>query len=992
MDYAQGRRYGTSSGSGAFGFATGFGGTGTNTATSSVFGASTPASGGLFGNNSNAFGQNNTNNNFGTSTSSGLFGAGKSGSSGLFGNNAPTPGTTSGIFGSNTNPPGGAFGGVPPNAGFGSSSGGLFGSNNQNTQNKPGFSFNTTTTPSTGFAGNSSFGSTPGNGGLFGNNQLSQQPSTAFGTNAVANTGGAFPGFGGQGQHASSTFGSTFGQNQQPQQSQQQPQPQQPQQPQQQKSPFGFSTTNSNSGLFGNSTPQQNPTGGLLSKPVLGFSSAAPSTSGMFGNSQSATIGGMFGNAQGNASGSSSFGSAQPNAAAGSGLFANNNPKSTTGIFGSNTTTLNPGASLFNNINPNTQTQTGGLFQQPPRQSTSLFGSVPQQQQPIAFSTSINDSPYGNSQFMSSSVDNGQQNSPLGPIATPLSTSQTKKAAMIPHHKIAPRQATFVPRLSQSFSRSSSPFLSSTSAGLGRSYSSTSKLNLFVGDDSVLSLSAFTPTGNSRVASLKKLVIDKKIRDQDLFESEAYPLDDKPRAPITRGILKKTVTFDVDDGRCIEPETPLATDLGYFRGTPDRRHIEMPLGLKPINDSELALLDSSPDRSAGTYWMVPNAQKLKLMSKESLKKVLGLTIGRRDYGQVRFDNPVDLTGLPCNLEDIPGSLVLFDKRVCTVYPEHMDKPSPGKGMNVPATITLQDCFPVTKNERGKIRDPEHPRFITHIRRLKGIKDTEFVDYLANDGIWIFKVRHFTTYGLESDEDREENTSYAPTDGRLDQKPTVNTVSYMLDESSNASISYMTDSIVEDTFHFKHFPPNTMGSRDLPGSFLRDACSDGGSCDETEDSDIAMSRDNFLAETFAGSIEEAESAEPIFENTSIGDSTAILENSRESLQLMSAADELVVDDDPTVVKNFQLNNTKCLPKSGDWTDQLNNTVSPLKRRLTRREFSSTRMDRMKPIDYGLLDLTRDLYGNPILKKKVVAQRRGHDEIKVTILQAFLQKLI
>jgi hypothetical protein len=40
-----------------------------------------------------------------------------------------------------------------------------------------------------------------------------------------------------------------------------------------------------------------------------------------------------------------------------------------------------------------------------------------------------------------------------------------------------------------------------------------------------------------------------------------------------------------------------------------------------------------------------------------------------------------------------------------------------------------------------------PRLQAHIERLKGMPDTQFVDYLPESGTWVFRVQHFSSYGL-----------------------------------------------------------------------------------------------------------------------------------------------------------------------------------------------------------------------------------------------------
>lgn len=1081
QDYAQGRRYGNDSGSGgAFG-ATGFGGTfANNNPNAGAFGATNATTGsGLFGNNntaptpfggqqaSNAFGANNT------TATGGLFGAAKPATQGggLFSGAGTATTGGGGLFGApNNTGTAGAFGNNAATAGFGANAntgGGLFGNNqaNQSNQQKP-FAFNNTGT--TGFgttatAGGAFGGGNTAGGGLFGNNpnqqQQQQQPTAnafgaqqpantfggagAFGTNTAQNQPAAgFGGFGNQQQQVKPTFGGAFG--------------------------TGTATnTATQGGLFGGNQPQN--TGGLFSNQPKPFG-ATPTTTqpagGLFGNNpapQTGTGGGLFGNTQPAANtGGGLFGN-QPNAGnTGGGLFGNNNlNKPNVGLFGNNAPApaQNNASGLFGGT-PLGAAPNGPLFnnnqQQPQQQQmgNSLFGNSfnpqgqqQQQQQPQQqqFTTSINESPY------SMSMSNYPA-PPVGPIASPVSSSvQTKKAAMIPHYKIAPRQPTLAPRSGSSFSRSGSPFTTSTSANaapgtsLSRSFSSN-KLHLFDSDDSVLSSGSFTPNSGARVASLKKLVIDKKIRDQDLFSGgqelrKDIVNNENPKGNGTKGILKKTVSFDVASSKGTSTDffnangqasrettgpTPSAEEMGYLRSSTNGRRANMdgPASvasssstpdIQPEASTALAVVEKpKEDKSHGSYWMVPSPQKLKTMPREQQKKLIGLTIGRRGYGQVRFDNPVDITAIE-DPEQIPGNVVIFDVRVCTVYPENLDKPPPGKGLNVPATITLEDCFPVSKNERGKIRDPEHPRYVSHIRRLKSIKDTEFVDYLPNEGIWIFKVRHFTTYGLpESDDEDDYDESLSRDDLPTGETPTptrsVATPSssyFTRDDSMDASDASDADvsatdttGVYDDTFDFKRMGSSTgRSSRNdgFPGSFLGSDGVDGVfDTYEEGEGDTTMTGESFLGEGSVGSVEESdEPAEPASEeeeDETAQDLTVVYEEDEgdDTVEAINPAGFMLGS--PAKEKGTQ-DTPRALPLGRDWTEQLNATISPVKKRFGGTNFFSpsktertSPIKKMEPLNYGVLDLANDLYGgstgmNGSAKKGKGASSRKWDQFEV-----------
>lgn len=96
------------------------------------------------------------------------------------------------------------------------------------------------------------------------------------------------------------------------------------------------------------------------------------------------------------------------------------------------------------------------------------------------------------------------------------------------------------------------------------------------------------------------------------------------------------------------------------------------------------------------------------------------------------------------MEDLLGGIVRLEDRNATVYPEEYEdiKPPPGEGLNVPATITLENCFPLDKSTRKPIKDGDHPRVQQHVKRLRNLEGTEFIEFEAASGRWSFSVEEF----------------------------------------------------------------------------------------------------------------------------------------------------------------------------------------------------------------------------------------------------------
>ncbi|KAI0178618.1 nuclear protein 96-domain-containing protein [Hypoxylon sp. FL1284] len=642
-DYAAGRRYGGTSGTGTFGVGSGFGGFGSNNQTSNAFGASNTNSatntggGGLFGNNStsnNSFGQNNaTTGGFGSSNTggSGIFGS-KPAGSGLFGNTATSqPAQSGGMFGSgntgfgNTGNTGTGFGST--NANTGSS---LFNSNNNNNQQKTGFSFgnaannnNTNTTSSfgggtTGFGNNNNNNNT-GGGGLFGSGSTSNQ-NTGGGlfsnTNSQSNSGGIFGGgggtgggFGNQGQQQSGS--SLFGGNNQ-------------------QKPAG-------TGLFGSSTNTGGTTGGLF-----GSSNNNTSAFGQPNNNQQQTGGGLFGGNKPAATGGGLFGGGgvAQNTNTGGGLFGlgqnNQNqqqqPQQGGGMFGNSlgqtqqkpsifgTSSQSTGGGLFGN--QNNQAQGSSIFgssmtQQQPQNNTmggSMFGSQQASQATPSLIASINDpSAYGN---LFASIGRNEVADP-GPLVTPTNKRQAKRPSILPYYKLnASTTSRFVTpqRRTYGFSYSTygtpnSPSSVASTPGtqsqsllggslsrsvgnsLAKSVSTSNLRRSFNVEDSLLAPGAFAPGSGSRLyggGSIKKLVINRDLRS-DLFST---PTKDKPSSetPNSSRKLTKRVSFDTsnvdgtENGETPNGSTntpPTAEQLGYIRP----KNTNGVNGSKPVSSS-----------------------------------------------------------------------------------------------------------------------------------------------------------------------------------------------------------------------------------------------------------------------------------------------------------------------------------------------------------------------------------------------------------------------
>ena len=116
----------------------------------------------------------------------------------------------------------------------------------------------------------------------------------------------------------------------------------------------------------------------------------------------------------------------------------------------------------------------------------------------------------------------------------------------------------------------------------------------------------------------------------------------------------------------------------------------------------------------------------------STASVPNFIVGRKGYGTISFKSPVDLTDVASL--SILREIVEITRGTVTVYPDESKKPPLGKGLNVPALVTLENVQPPP--------DFEGDEFIEELRVRP---DTEFVSYNVETGEYVFNVEHFSTY-------------------------------------------------------------------------------------------------------------------------------------------------------------------------------------------------------------------------------------------------------
>ncbi|KAL8800488.1 MAG: hypothetical protein Q9182_005160 [Xanthomendoza sp. 2 TL-2023] len=935
-------------------------GTQNNTSTNTGTGFGTHQGGGLFGANNQqksgfSFGQNNnTGTGFGTSGNTG------------FGTNNNTP-TGNGLFGTNTTSA--PFGGQQqatsnPFGGFGNNQQnqtqpqnatapafGGFGSNNQ--QQKPAGFFgtdNSTTNAGGGLFGNNNQNNQqPAPGGLFGNNNNQAGGSSLFGPKP-ATTG-------------TSLFGNANTSN----------------------------TGNTGGGLFGTNTNQnqQTQSGGLFGNTNQQQQQQKPG--GLFGGGNS-----LFGNNNNNqqqGAGSSLFG----------GLGTNNQQQQPGGLFGNNN---NNTSSLFNNSQPQQQQQqqqqaqhnplaapqayTASIFDSNPYGNRSIFDGLPPPPQqytgPIA-------TPIGQkSQAKKPAILPQYRINPH--VASRFVTPQKRQGYGFTYSTYGtPSSASS--NVSTPGGLGSSLLQGSISRGLGKSLSTTNLRRSFDTDgESLLSPNAFS-AGSSRyngTGSLKKLTIDRSLRT-DLFSSPP-PLPSSDRSDQSRqpSILKKKVSFDAstvggngdtpnggqvngvnanagpnaegDSSQTPEqgpsgPNQPNGSQHGQRENfVPAQPEMEQVKGneLAVINEdgnqdmqgsegSRKASQPSQYDPQPGAYYMKPSLEEVAKMSFEQKKRVPDVCIGREGCGFVIFDRPVNLNEVP--MDRLFGDLAQIDLRTLTIYPDAVTKPSIGKGLNVPSTIHLTNSWPRAKDRKTPLYEKSGRRFNLHVERLRRVKDTEFISYDKDTGVWIFKVDHFTTYGLDYEDEGSEGETFqtsplsAPPDSPTPQShlPRAGSTpmpSRSFQDSSMLSSAWSQDSstIPDDTFEFRR-------KKFLPGAF------DGAAViDETQDqhtdtrmTDANANNESFLDERSAAlGSDDGEPSNNLSDTNYLNRSHSLIVR-EEHFDMAGSFPELVggadqenamsLFKDRQAASNFGTPTKPEFNNEGDWAEELRRTISPRK---------------------------------------------------------------
>ncbi|XP_059349466.1 nuclear pore complex protein Nup98-Nup96 isoform X5 [Ammospiza nelsoni] len=533
--------------------------------------------------------------------------------------------------------------------------------------------------------------------------------------------------------------------------------------------PVGAGAT---AGLFGSSTATSSTATGL-------FGSSTTNTGFSYGQNKTA-FGTSFG---ANTAGNSLFGNKPATGTLGTGLgtgFGTALGAGQTSLFGNTQPKLGGtlGTGAFGAPGFNTSTATLGFgAPQPAVALTDPNASAAQQAVLQQHLNSLTYSPFGDSPLfrnpMSDPKKKEERLKPTNPAAQKALTTPT-------HYKLTPRPATRVrPKALQS-------------AG-------SAKSQLFDGlddDEPSLCNGAFMPK-----KSIKKLVL-KNLNSSNLFSPvsrENEDLASPSEYPENGDRFFLSVPPEENhrqDGEREEEEE--AHEVTRFYTNPIAKPIPQSLegsGHKPhsgVDDTIVALNmraalrngleGSSEDASfqedslqeewdkeiepglqqhpAGIvltragYYTIPTLEELARLTNDRKECIVtDFTIGRTGYGSIYFEGEVNLTNL--NLDEI----VHIRRKEVIVYPDDEKKPPIGEGLNRRAEVTLDGVWPTDKTSRCLIKSPERLAEMDYEGRLEAVsrrQGARFKEYRPETGSWVFKVAHFSKYGLQDSDEEEED--------------------------------------------------------------------------------------------------------------------------------------------------------------------------------------------------------------------------------------------
>ncbi len=159
---------------------------------------------------------------------------------------------------------------------------------------------------------------------------------------------------------------------------------------------------------------------------------------------------------------------------------------------------------------------------------------------------------------------------------------------------------------------------------------------------------------------------------------------------------------------------------------------------------------SAPILTMDGYVVTPPLSQLSQMTEAELATVSNFAVERVGVGSVAWDGAVDVRGI--DLDSIL-SIEMKDVAVYQKQEETGTKPPEGTKLNRPAVITFHDVYPKGGPESSEEMKKKFDQKLQ--KHAKGM-GAEFIMYDGDNGIWMFRVPHFSRYALVDDSDDEKD--------------------------------------------------------------------------------------------------------------------------------------------------------------------------------------------------------------------------------------------
>ena len=187
----------------------------------------------------------------------------------------------------------------------------------------------------------------------------------------------------------------------------------------------------------------------------------------------------------------------------------------------------------------------------------------------------------------------------------------------------------------------------------------------------------------------------------------------------------------------------------YLRGEREMESLDNSMNSKHDSESSSMSFDAPmpPTLLRPGYITAPSMAVLRKMSTKELSHVRNFAVYRPNIGKIEWEGDTDLRRLDLDL------IVNIEKRGVEVYDSEeaaLIKPEVGQGLNKPAMVYLDNIFPP-----DDASDLKKSQFLIKLKKICLKSGSEFIDYDPDHGQWSFRVEHFSRYGLDDSDDEEE---------------------------------------------------------------------------------------------------------------------------------------------------------------------------------------------------------------------------------------------